>query len=301
MSERFIKYLPNEKAAWLRQHHTALYLLISLAIERARWTVGTCELGLIQGDAILGDPSKAGISPKQYVSAIAKGVELGIWEKVYSRADAELSKGQKRTIKGTIKALVVNIKDPMCWDLNLNSEDNQKDKQRTSKGQVKDNKRRMNKNEEEKKECIKDDVRHCGNVHKSAIDEKPNHSTYEQSHNVQPSFKNFNSEKVESFPSEVEQCIQELVDFRFFCGKQISEEPRLRWLRSESLSSLDIIQAIKYYKKMESIKVKSGGYFDNPESYLEGIIKNRHWESDLSREKIKNREKQHKKQKEKYE
>jgi len=37
MSERFIKYIPSDKAAWFRQHHTALYLLLSLAVERARW------------------------------------------------------------------------------------------------------------------------------------------------------------------------------------------------------------------------------------------------------------------------
>lgn len=150
MSERFIKYLPNEKAAWLRKHHTALYLLLSLAVERARWSNKECPLGLKQGDAILGNPKQAGISPKQYVNAIQKGIELGIWEKVYSRKDPELNKGQKRTIKGTIKSLVINVKDTGIWDLNIKNMDNHKDNDRTMTGQSQDNKQEQQEHKERK-------------------------------------------------------------------------------------------------------------------------------------------------------
>ncbi len=152
MSERFIKFIPNEKSAWLREHHTPLFLLLSLAIERAHWHLQDNELGLMQGDSILGTPKKAGITPKQYTLAIKKGEEFGIWEVVYNKKNDDLNKGQKRTIKGTINCIVVNLKNTMCWDLNFQIKDNQKDEQRTTKGQY-------TKKEQENKEsfiCIKE-------------------------------------------------------------------------------------------------------------------------------------------------
>ena len=136
MSEHFRMYIPNAQSAIFREHHTALFLLLSYAVENVHWYLEPSELGLHQGDCILGSPKKAGISPKQYALAIQKGVQFGLWEIVYNKKNAGLSKGQKRTINGTINSIVVNIKDPMFWDLNLQKEDKQKDKQRTNKGQT---------------------------------------------------------------------------------------------------------------------------------------------------------------------
>lgn len=122
MSDRFIKYIPSEFTSFLRQYHTPLYLLLSLAAERARFQPGESALGLLPGDAILGSYEEAGISRQQYRDAIEKGESLGVWEVVFV---PKSKKTKKRTIKGTIKAIVVNIKDTRTWDLNLKQENHQ--------------------------------------------------------------------------------------------------------------------------------------------------------------------------------
>lgn len=120
---RFIKYIPSEKSSWLRQFHTSLFLLLSLAVERAKRTNEECSLGLLNGDAILGSFEEAGISRKQYRHAIDKGVELKIWEIVWNPKNKNQ---QKRAIKGAMKSIIVNIKDSSIWDLNMESEGHQK-------------------------------------------------------------------------------------------------------------------------------------------------------------------------------
>lgn len=293
MSQRFIKYLPNEKASWLRQHHTPLYLLLTLAMERARWHNEPCPLGLEQGDAILGSFEEAGISRKQYRDAIEKGCEFDVWEIVWNHKNP---KQQKRAIKGAIKALVVNIRNPMCWDLNLSNEGHDQGQSRANKGPIEGHKRRTLRREEEKERKKKDVVRHCGNVHNSVVEAKAPDESYEQSHNVDSSF--ISSEKINSFPAEEEQILQEIIDFRFYCGAAISESTRLRWMRSDSLNWHDIRSGLAYYKQMEKKKIAKGEYFDAPEAYLEKILKDRLWESHERREKVKQFEKQHFKAKE---
>lgn len=132
MSERFIKYIPSEKSKWLRKHHTALYLLLSLAIEQARWSDDHND-GLMAGDSILGNFEDAGITRQQYRDALTKGESLGIWEVVYNRNCKKFLETQKRTIKRTIKCVVVNIKDSDVWDLNLNRDNQQKNQQGTNR------------------------------------------------------------------------------------------------------------------------------------------------------------------------
>lgn len=126
----FIKYIPSEKAAWLRQHHTTVYLLLSLAVERARWEKDVSLDGLIFGDAILGSYKEAGLSRQQYRDAIEKGESLGIWEVVWN---PKIPKHQKRTIKRTIKSIVVNIKESDIWDINIKIDNHDENHQGTIK------------------------------------------------------------------------------------------------------------------------------------------------------------------------
>jgi hypothetical protein len=133
-SKKFIKYIPSEKSAWLRSYHTSVYLLLSLAIERARWEENESLDGLLPGDAILGSYKEAGLTRQQYRTAIKKGEELGIWEIVYNRKNHNINHTKtrnvqkstiKRTIKRTIKSIVVNIKGSDIWDLNIKNENHQ--------------------------------------------------------------------------------------------------------------------------------------------------------------------------------
>lgn len=161
MAERFIKYLPNDKAAWLRKHHTALYLLLSLAVERVRWDSEDSPLGLKQGDVILGSFEEAGISRQQYRDAILMGENLGIWEVVYNRKCKKLLETPKRTIKGTIKCIVVNLRETMCWDANLKVENHQENHQGTIKEPSENHKQeqlRTNKNIKEEHNKLHDVV-----------------------------------------------------------------------------------------------------------------------------------------------
>jgi hypothetical protein len=134
MSESFIKYIANDKAKWLREKHTALYLLLSLAVERVRWENTPCPKGLLQGDALLGSYKEAGISRQQYRDAIDKGIKFGIWKIVYNKSAKGERKfeQQKRTTDGTIGCIVVNITNPMCWDLNLKARNQPKNLRGTS-------------------------------------------------------------------------------------------------------------------------------------------------------------------------
>ena len=84
MADYFIKYIPSDDSKLIRKKHPALYLLLSLAIERVRWQEEESLQGLIQGDAILGSYEEAGISRQQYRDAIELGVSMGIWEVVWN-------------------------------------------------------------------------------------------------------------------------------------------------------------------------------------------------------------------------
>jgi hypothetical protein len=164
-SKNFIKYIPSEKSSWLRKNHTALYLLLSLAAERARWENTEYLDGLIPGDAILGNFEEAGITRQQYRDAIEKGEKLGIWEVVWNQKS---TKHQKRTIKRTIKSIVVNIRNSDIWDINL--------EKRTICGTMREpseNHKQERKERKERKEllfCIPDQV--VGKSQKNEISKK---------------------------------------------------------------------------------------------------------------------------------
>ena len=119
---RFIKYFPTEKAAWLRQYHPNVFLLLTMVAEKAKRTKKNSSNGLIQGDAILGSYEEAGLSRKEYRNAIDKGVELHLWEIVWNFKNP---KQQKRAIKGAIKNIVLNLLDNSVWDINLETEEDE--------------------------------------------------------------------------------------------------------------------------------------------------------------------------------
>ena len=122
MSERFIKYIPSEKASWLRQNYPNAFLLLSYIAENAR-RYADKEDGLEVGDVIIGrveTPKKCGLTEKEFRGALDKLIEFQYVEIVYS-PKAEKSKTRKRAIKRAIKSLVVCLINSDIYD--INSED----------------------------------------------------------------------------------------------------------------------------------------------------------------------------------
>lgn len=123
---RFIKYIPSEKARWLRKNYPNAYLLLSLIVERARRISGHID-GLQVGDAIIGDYEEAGLTRQQYRTAIEKLVEFNIIEIVYN--GKKFLKREKSTIKITISGTLVRLIDSGIWDINsidINQPSNQR-------------------------------------------------------------------------------------------------------------------------------------------------------------------------------
>ena len=151
MSERFIKYIPSEKSAWLRKHYPSVFLLLSLAIEQARWSEDILD-GLLPGDAILGNYEDAGLTRKQYRTALDKGIELGYWEVVFNQKDKNLVKSPKRAIKRAIKSIVINITNSSIWDLNIPIKGQDIGQRGANTGPTKGHKQRKIKNVKKEKE-----------------------------------------------------------------------------------------------------------------------------------------------------
>lgn len=155
MTERFLKFIPGERAEWLLQEYPNAYLLLSLIAMRARRENGHPD-GLIIGDAILGDPKSAGLKPKEYRNAIEKLAEFRFIQKVHN--GKKFVEGQKRAIRRAIKSWLVNLIDSTIWDINPIIEGEQKGKLGANKGQTEGDKQegiRKNKKEEEKKNIKK--------------------------------------------------------------------------------------------------------------------------------------------------
>lgn len=118
-AQRFIKYIPSDKAAWLRENHPNAYLLLSLIAERARRTPGHID-GLEIGDAHIGDFQVAGIeSRSKYRTALKTLIDfrvLAIKKTCRSRKSLK-STTEIATDKSTIGTLVTLLSSDI-WDIN---------------------------------------------------------------------------------------------------------------------------------------------------------------------------------------
>lgn len=136
---KFIKYIPSEKASWLREHFTSAFLLLSFIAEHARRTHDNLD-GLEIGDCFVGEietSAKSGLSSKEYRNALIKLEELGFIETVWNPKN---KKQQKRAIKRAIKSKIVNLIDSSIWNINLALEGDQNGNQRAIKGRSKGDK-----------------------------------------------------------------------------------------------------------------------------------------------------------------
>lgn len=118
--ERFIKFIPSEKADWLREKHPYAFLLLSLIAQRARRCPGHPD-GLQIGDALIGDYDKAGIPTEaKYRSAKSILVKIGaikIKETNRNPISKEANK-QILTNRITTRGTLVTLLNSDVWDIN---------------------------------------------------------------------------------------------------------------------------------------------------------------------------------------
>lgn len=155
MTERFIKFIPSEKADFLQEHYPNAFLLLCLIARRARRDAGNPD-GLLPGDAILGDYRSAGMTRQNYRTSLEKLVELKIVKIIWN--GKKFLEREKSTINITIKSTLVNLCDSSIWDINVTDNNQQINQQVTNSQPTGNHKQegiRKNKNEEEVKEKIK--------------------------------------------------------------------------------------------------------------------------------------------------
>lgn len=149
MCERFIKFIPSEKANFLQEHYPNAFLLLALIARHARRKSGNPD-GLLIGDAILGDPEKAGLTRQEHRTAIEKLVEFGYIEIVYN--GKKFLKREKSTIKITIKSMLVNLKDSSIWDINPEISNQQINQRATNEQPTSNHKQERTRKKEEEQQ-----------------------------------------------------------------------------------------------------------------------------------------------------
>jgi hypothetical protein len=118
--ERFIKFIPSEKADWLREEHPYAFLLLSLIAQRARRCPGHPD-GLEVGDALIGDYDKAGIPTEaKYRSAKSILVKIGAIKIKETNRNPISKEANKRilTNRTTTRGTLVTLLNSDVWDIN---------------------------------------------------------------------------------------------------------------------------------------------------------------------------------------
>src|SRR5574338_783773 len=116
MTDRFIKFIPSEKASYLRSNYPFAFLLLQLVAERARRTLNDPS-GLQIGEAYIGDHKSFGATRQQYRTALKHLVDkqfLQIIENCRTR--------KKSTTGSTTIGTKVKLIDNTIWDINLDYE-----------------------------------------------------------------------------------------------------------------------------------------------------------------------------------
>lgn len=112
MSERFIKFIPSQKADWLQENYPFAFLLLCLIARRARRTAGHFD-GICVGEALIGDHKSAGLTRQQYRTALKVLCDNKLIEILTQKRNCKIS-----TIKTTIRGTLVKILDTTIWDIN---------------------------------------------------------------------------------------------------------------------------------------------------------------------------------------
>lgn len=149
MVDRFIKFIPSDRTEYLLRHHHNAFILLTYIAMHARRT-NELDDGLMPGDAILPGNKPIGLTPKEYLNAIKKLIELGFIEIVYNKHARP--KIEKRAIKRAIETMVANIINTDTYDINIEDKGEPKGERGANQGRTKGDKQertRMNNKEKE--------------------------------------------------------------------------------------------------------------------------------------------------------
>jgi hypothetical protein len=155
MSNRFLKLMMTEDSDFLQENYPNAFLLLIHICKIARRTPNGLD-GLKVGDAIVGEittPKKAGITKKEYRTALKKLEELRFIEVVFNpltrfksiKISGKTTNVQKRATKKATKSKIVNVLDSRICDINPDIKGEQKGELGATKGRQ----TRKKKNEQE--------------------------------------------------------------------------------------------------------------------------------------------------------
>jgi hypothetical protein len=150
---RFVKFIPSDKADWLREKHPFAFLLLSLIAQRARRYSGHPD-GLEIGDALIGDFLKAGI-PTEAIYRTAKNRLVKIKAIKIKETNRNPLKGNGNlTNRTTTIGTLVTILNSDIWDINSERDNESINDSITNKRRFSNDEQERKKKEEKMKEEI---------------------------------------------------------------------------------------------------------------------------------------------------
>lgn len=144
-SNRFLKFIPSDKATWLDYNYPNAFRLLRIIAERARRYSGHID-GLNVGESLIGDSGYYGMTEKQY--RIAK--DILIRHNFIVIVETRRNRATNRAIKGTLVKLI----DNSIWDINEEKENLERATSGASKGRLKGDSRATNKKDKKDKNNI---------------------------------------------------------------------------------------------------------------------------------------------------
>ncbi len=112
--ERFIKFIPSEKSAWLRAKYPFAFLLLNLIAERVRRTDDPFG-DLKMGECYIGDFESIGCSRQNYRTALTVLLRQNFISILQNSRNRKKSTTASTTVGTKVKLLNSDI-----WDVNLN-------------------------------------------------------------------------------------------------------------------------------------------------------------------------------------
>jgi hypothetical protein len=146
---RFVKFIPSDKADWLREKHPFAFLLLSLIAQRARRYSGHLD-GLEIGDALIGDFLKAGI-PTEAIYRTAKKTLVKIKAIKIKETNRIPLIDEILTTRTTTIGTLVTLLNLDIWDINPEDNNESNNDSSTSKQRFSNDEQERKKKEEKMK------------------------------------------------------------------------------------------------------------------------------------------------------
>lgn len=116
MSDQFIQLIRSKETDYLQENHPTAFLLLCLIARRACRTLNHMS-GRELGEAEIGDWHAAGLTRKQYRTALATLERLNLVEKIETRRNVK-KRATQLTTKRATKGTLVKLLDSRIFDIN---------------------------------------------------------------------------------------------------------------------------------------------------------------------------------------